>query len=270
MATEIGRTLRETRTKRRIELTEAEASTKIRIRFLRAMENEEWDVLPGGSYTRGFIRTYARYLGLDGEQLADEYRRQQEGRPVERAPRAQPAVNPRASRGQLPSRRRLPSLSRGAWATLVSVGLIAILVGVALAGGGGGDSTSAPPGKSGKQAAGGETTQASGGAKTTGETTAKTPTGAVELSLAAKAEVWVCLLDAAGEPLVAGEILEAGAQEGPFTSRSFTMSFGNGEVDLRLDGEPAPVEETPSPIGYKVEAGGGLEPLAEAERPTCT
>lgn len=269
MATEIGRTLRETRTKRRIELTEAEASTKIRIRFLRAMENEEWDVLPGNSYTRGFIRTYARYLGLDGEQLADEFRRQHEGRPEERAPRSQPAVNPRASRGQFTSRRRLPGLSRGAWATLVSVGLIAILVGVALAGGGGGDSTSTSPGTSGNRAGGGESTRPNGGAKSTEETTATTPAGAIELSLAANAEVWVCLLDATGEPLVAGEILEAGAQEGPFTSRSFTMSFGNGEVDLTLDGEPAPVEETPSPIGYAVETGGGLEPLAEAERPTC-
>src|SRR3954470_5713459 len=71
----IGTTLRETRIRRRVDLAAVESETKIRVRYLRALENEEWDVLPGGAYTRSFIRTYANYLGLDGERLSDEYRR---------------------------------------------------------------------------------------------------------------------------------------------------------------------------------------------------
>jgi len=262
MATEIGTTLREARTKHRIELTEAEASTKIRIRFLRAMENEEWDVLPGGSYTRGFIRTYALYLGLDGEQLADEYRKQHEGTSPESLPRSEPAVTPRASKGQLPPSRRVPRLSRGAWATLVSAGLIAILVGVALAGGGGEDSDGDPAAPSAGSV--------SDGTRSPSPPAPKAEAGQVTLNLTASAEVWVCLLDADEEALIQGEILAAGAEEGPFRSPAFAMSFGNGEVELLLNGEPAGVAETPSPVGYRVEAGGQLEPLGETERPTCT
>ena len=59
----------------------------------------------------------------------------------------------------------------------------------------------------------------------------------VSVRLAAKAEVWVCLLDANGERLVDGQILEAGAEEGPFRSGSFTVSFGNGEVSMKIDGQ---------------------------------
>ncbi len=87
MDTGIGTTLREARSRRKADLSEVEAAIKIRVRYLRAMENEEWDVLPGGAYTRGFIRTYAAYLGLDGERLADEYRRSTAPAGGERAPK---------------------------------------------------------------------------------------------------------------------------------------------------------------------------------------
>lgn len=261
MATEIGKTLREARTRRRIELSEAEASTKIRVRFLRAMENEEWDVLPGDSYARGFIRTYAAYLGLDGERLADDFRKQHGGGREERMVRADPSIPPRPSTGQLGPSHRLPRLSRGAWAVLVSVGLVAILVGVALAGGGGdstpeqaGTTSPTPPPSDAATGAAGEQPVAP---------------GRVTLSLTARAEVWVCLLGADGEPLVGGEILSAGAEEGPFESNAFTMSLGNGDVELLLDGKPVPVVETPSPVGYEVRAGGELQPVAEEARPTC-
>ena len=93
--TGIGATLRKARNRRKVGLSEVETATKIRLRYLRAMENEEWDVLPGGAYTRGFIRTYASFLGLDGERLADEYRRgAEDGTPEERAQRAEPVVSP--------------------------------------------------------------------------------------------------------------------------------------------------------------------------------
>ena len=80
------------------------------MRYLRALENEEWDVLPGGAYTRSFIRTYATFLGLDGERLADTYRREFEqtagGAPL--APRAGPgaeAARERRGRWHLEGRR---------------------------------------------------------------------------------------------------------------------------------------------------------------------
>jgi transcriptional regulator with XRE-family HTH domain len=69
----IGDALRRTRTRRGIDIAEVEAATKVRAKYLRALENEEWDVLPGSAYTKGFLRTYADYLGLQGQQFVDEY-----------------------------------------------------------------------------------------------------------------------------------------------------------------------------------------------------
>ena len=71
---EIGETLREARMRRRIDMTEVEAATKIRAKYLRALENEEWDLLPGPTFVKTFLRTYAEYLELDPRMLVEEYR----------------------------------------------------------------------------------------------------------------------------------------------------------------------------------------------------
>lgn len=70
---EIGTTLREARLRHRIDLVEAEQDTKIRSKYLSALETEDFDILPGTVYARGFLRTYARYLGLDSQLFIDEY-----------------------------------------------------------------------------------------------------------------------------------------------------------------------------------------------------
>ena len=75
---DIGETLRETRMRRRIDMTEVEAATKIRAKYLRALENEEWDLLPGPTFVKTFLRTYAEYLDLDPRLLVEEYRQRYE------------------------------------------------------------------------------------------------------------------------------------------------------------------------------------------------
>ena len=60
--------------RRRIDMTEVEAATKIRAKYLRALENEEWDLLPGPTFVKTFLRTYAEYLELDPRLLVEEYR----------------------------------------------------------------------------------------------------------------------------------------------------------------------------------------------------
>src|ERR1700754_4659434 len=75
---EIGETLREARMRRRIDMTEVETATKIRGKYLRALENEEWDLLPGPTFVKSFLRTYAEYLGLDSRLLVEEYRQRYE------------------------------------------------------------------------------------------------------------------------------------------------------------------------------------------------
>src|SRR5687767_5216310 len=71
---DIGSILRETRIREKIDITRVEEATKIRAKYLRALENEEWSVLPGPSYIKSFLRTYAEFLGVDAHMLVEEYR----------------------------------------------------------------------------------------------------------------------------------------------------------------------------------------------------
>src|ERR687891_2295504 len=74
----IGEVLKSARTRQGLDIRTVEEQTKIRIKYLRALEAEEWEVLPNPAYATGFLRTYAQLLGLDGEALVDAYRRQVE------------------------------------------------------------------------------------------------------------------------------------------------------------------------------------------------
>lgn len=68
-----GESLKREREMRGVTLDEISAATRIATRFLRAIENEEWEQLPGGVFNRGFVRAVARYLGLDEENIVAEY-----------------------------------------------------------------------------------------------------------------------------------------------------------------------------------------------------
>src|ERR1700722_2079465 len=68
-----GERLKREREMREVTLKEVTTATRIGPRFLEALENEEWDKLPGGIFNRGFVRSIARFLGLDEENLLAEY-----------------------------------------------------------------------------------------------------------------------------------------------------------------------------------------------------
>src|ERR671923_2648230 len=70
---EIGNSLREARVRQALDFPEIEHATKIRGKYLRALEDENFEQLPGQTYVKGFLRTYADYLGLDGQLYVDEY-----------------------------------------------------------------------------------------------------------------------------------------------------------------------------------------------------
>jgi cytoskeletal protein RodZ len=70
---EIGNSLREARSRRGIDFAQAELGTKIRGKYLRALEDEQFELLPAQTYVKGFLRTYAEYLGLDGQLYVDEF-----------------------------------------------------------------------------------------------------------------------------------------------------------------------------------------------------
>jgi hypothetical protein len=70
---DIGSSLREARLRQELDFPELEERTKIRPKYLRALEDERFDILPAPTYIKGFLRSYAEALGLDGQPFVDEY-----------------------------------------------------------------------------------------------------------------------------------------------------------------------------------------------------
>ncbi|HKI93349.1 MAG TPA: helix-turn-helix domain-containing protein [Gaiellaceae bacterium] len=70
---EIGNSLREVRVRQGLDFTEVELATKVRAKYIRALEEEDFEILPGETYIKGFLRAYADFLGLDGQLYVDEY-----------------------------------------------------------------------------------------------------------------------------------------------------------------------------------------------------
>ena len=111
---EIGSSLHEARMRQKLELSEVERETRIRSKYLGALEDERFDLLPGPAYTKGFLRTYAAYLGLDAQGFVDEYN-------TRLAPEAEPAAPP-------PSRIRRRPFARAPW--LVAAAVLAASIAV--------------------------------------------------------------------------------------------------------------------------------------------
>jgi transcriptional regulator with XRE-family HTH domain len=251
-----GKKLHEARTRRKLSLQQVEESTKIRARYLQAIENEDWDQLPGDTYARAFIRTYGALLGLDGDRLAEEQRRQlQAARPGERLPR----VDPRPWRA--PRRRGQRQVSPQLAGALASALVLGALLVIGLSTGGDSSDSGSAPGPRVDDAR----------AAPTGEPRRqRSRHSGHSLLIEAEGEVWVCLLDGRGAALVDGLILEPGETEGPFRSGSFTLALGNGAVTMTVDGRQADLPKPSSPIGFEVDPRGSVRELPEGERPTCT
>ncbi|HEY7602629.1 MAG TPA: helix-turn-helix domain-containing protein [Gaiellaceae bacterium] len=134
---EIGNSLREARTRKGLDFPELEQGTKIRAKYLRALEDEAFETLPSATYVKGFLRTYADYLGLDGQLYVDEYNvRYGSGDEVlERRVRSSSA----ARRPHVRRRRRLES--KLVWVTLLGIAALTALVIAAWRYGGSGHQT---------------------------------------------------------------------------------------------------------------------------------
>jgi cytoskeletal protein RodZ len=120
---EIGSSLRQARERQKLRLSQVEGATQIRARYLQAFEDERFDILPGAAYAKGFLRTYADYLGLDAQQFVDEYNT-----------RFAPTEEPRAA---APVRIRRPRRLLGPRLLIVPVALAVGMVAWGLSRGGG-------------------------------------------------------------------------------------------------------------------------------------
>jgi hypothetical protein len=131
---EIGNSLREARLRQGLEIPRIEAETKIRGKYLRALEEEQFEVLPGDTYVKGFLRTYADYLGLDGQLYLDEYNSRFAA--AEEIPFAQSTA---------PKRRRRRVESNLVVVALAAIVAVTVLVVVGLSGLGTGSDGGPPP-----------------------------------------------------------------------------------------------------------------------------
>jgi Helix-turn-helix domain/RodZ C-terminal domain len=120
---EIGSSLREARTRQGLEIPEFETRTKIRGKYLRALEADQFEVLPGHTYVKGFLRTYADALGLDGQLYVDEYNSRYVPGEDEAVVRSRGAPTPGARR-----RRRERRESHVVVVAVAAIGLVAALV----------------------------------------------------------------------------------------------------------------------------------------------
>ncbi len=269
---EIGATLREARMRARIDIAEIETATKIRAKYLRALENEEWDLLPGPTFVKTFLRTYAEALGLDAKLLVDEYKvRHERLSDTELRP-----ISPRSNaQGSRPSRR--PGGMRAAGGRRspripIAVLLVLAIVGVLFVLG----ATNDPPADRVPPAS----TAASGttGARTTSTATstgtaaptprAKPKPRTATLRIIPTGDVEVCLR-AKGRPvaLVNGVVLRSTDPVTAFKSTRFRISLGNNNARLVVNGKsrrPAAA----SPVGYAI-TRTGFRRLRASELPSC-
>src|SRR5437868_507001 len=135
---EIGSSLREARTRRQIGIAQVEQATKIRGKYLRALEEEQFALLPAQTYVKGFLRTYAEYLGLDGQLYVDEFNSRFVSGGDEHEPRVRRSA---AARPQRRNRRLETNV------VLVALGTIAVLTVIVISAWktSGGNNPSTPP-----------------------------------------------------------------------------------------------------------------------------
>ena len=255
---EIGETLREARMRARIDVSEIEAQTKIRAKYLRALENEEWSLLPGPTFVKSFLRTYAQALGLDAKALVDEYRESYED-PSDAPPEAIVSSPQRSPTGVRPP----IGPSRVYVIGVAVVSLVIVLLIVGLLSGGGGSTKTTPSAKvqHSRHRGAGRSTRTSHGASAQGS-------GTVSVGLQATGTVYVCLVSEDGKRLIAGQTLEAGARTATYHGRRFELTLGNNAVKLTIDGTQRSVPASSSAIGYSI-TKAGRRSLAPGQQPTC-
>jgi cytoskeleton protein RodZ len=243
---EIGNSLREARYRQQLELSEVELATKIRARYLQALEEENFDALPAQTYVKGFLRTYADYLGLDGQLYVDEYNsRYSVGEDEPREP-----VIARRSSTVHQRHRRLER--RG---VLLGLGLIAVLCAFLIAAfkfSSGGDNNPPIPNL-------GTTTKAQAPVtpRKKKHRKAARPVRIRFFVVATQGDCWMDVRNysASGKTLYTGTVQQGQSQR--FVARRLWINFGNpGNVKAAVNGRPVTIPGGGSSVMVLVSSRG--------------
>jgi cytoskeleton protein RodZ len=256
---DIGSTLREARIRARIDMSEVETRTKIRAKYLRAIENEEWDLLPGPVYAKSFLRTYGDYLGLDSRMLVEEYKRRYEGpsdhepsRPVASLAREHERERGRGFRGP-----KLPQ-----W-TPIAVVLVAIVVVLYLVGTIGGSSSKSPATTSPHASAHPAKHRA-----THRHVTLPATRASAKLQLTPTGPVYVCLVNGRGKFLIFEKTYASSQPIPAFTERRMLLTLGNANVQVKVNGKPQPIAASSSAIRLLI-TPASVQHIPTTMKPTC-
>ncbi len=247
----------------RVDVSEIEAQTKIRAKYLRALENEEWDLLPGPTFVRSFLRTYAQALGLDDKAIVDEYRRLYE----------QPSElehQPVMSTSRRPHPRSSPGGRRPSRGYVIAVGVFGVLIVLLLVGllsGKGGGSSPSPATPTGARGTHGSTHGSSSASRSTSRRSASS-SGRVALSLRPSAPIYVCLIGDNGRKAIPGVIIQPPYTPVTYHASRFTVTLGNDAVTMYVDGKALTVPPSSRAIGYSV-TRSGRHTLPPGQLPTC-
>jgi cytoskeleton protein RodZ len=256
---DIGTTLRETRMRARIDISEVEARTKIRAKYLRAIENEEWDLLPGPVYVKSFLKTYGDFLGLDSRLLIDEFKRRYE-RPSDHDLRPLSTLSrerERAARGPM-----LPP-----WALIggVVVALVAILFAVGSLSGKSGPSTPAAPRTHHPAVRHHQTPSVT----TPHRPVAPTAPAVAKLTLVPTSPVYVCVIDSHGHKLINGQTFSPGHTIPIARGAKLYLTLGNNAVQMKVNNKTIPVTASAKAINFEV-TPTGARLLTKAPPVLCT
>jgi len=255
----IGEVLKRSRDRLKIDIGKAESDTRIRAKYLRALENEEWSVLPGPTYVKGYLRTYGKYLGLDTDALVDEYRRT-----IERSPATE---RPYLFSEPLLERRRRPAPpQRRAWGQgLAILGVLVLAVGAVFAlvrtdplnwfgSSGSAHHHKARHQQQGHHGSHGSGHHHGGGGGGGGGGSGKP----VSVSLVTHDEMVVCLRPGHGRPLIDAQTIVAGTKEGPFSppAENYRLDLiSGGSATVVVGGKPQRVHSK-KPASFEIDAGG--------------
>jgi cytoskeleton protein RodZ len=242
----IGETLREARMRHNLDIADVESRTKIRAKYLRALENEEFGMLPGPTFVKTFMRTYAEFLGLDPHPLVDEYRATHEQR--DEVDYLQTLGPQAAARDR---RVRGPRLGPGSVLLLVLAGVVGALVAVGLLIG---DEDEGEP----------QPTVADTGRQQARRERERPPAPRrVRLRITPITPTYVCVDKGAGTRVTFEGILDAPQT---FRGRVVRVNLGKTDVELRANGRRVPLETGPEPVGF-VFRPRSQRPLPGPQRP---
>lgn len=250
----VGETLREARMRQGLDIADVEAQTKIRAKYLRALENEEWGLLPGPTFVRTFLRTYAEAVGLDGHVLVEAYRVAADdmAEPEPMAPTA-----PRAPRA--PRRDRSRGRPPGPPSPLVLLGaavaaVLVLLLALGLFGG-----SDSPTGGTTKS-----TPTRTAKAKAPARKAPKPAPAGVTVRIVPTVPTYACLDSGDGTDRVfEGTLSQARTFR---NAKQLRVNLGKRSVKLTANGKPVTVAPTAEPYGLQVTRDAARE-ITNGPRP---